>query len=205
MSWQEKGTLVLEATGVHFCGVHNYPTWTYQCKYSCSSIVELCYTFFLVISHKTKVVEPGGGARWALGPNSWPLHAGASQPLMPVPPIAYPVYLFCRLCHKNIAIMVPLQPYFSAEGKWVRCLWNLHYCWGRWCSLRGAWCVSILKINMNCTKHKTWMLLRAYVLSLENGSREWSCKYAGLASVLCSLELHNSMVLGGFWKEKGYK
>ena len=66
------------------------------------------------------------------------------------------------------------------------------------------------ELDVSAFSRSTWIAqnldaLRAYVLSLENGSREWSCKYAGLASVLCSLELHNSMVLGGFWKEKGYK
>ena len=38
--------------------------------------------------------------------------------------------------------------------------------------------------------HKTWMPSHAYLLSKGNGSIDWSCKCADLASALCSLKLH---------------
>ena len=37
---------------------------------------------------------------------------------------------------------------------------------------------------------KTWMPSHAYLLSKGNGSIDWSCKCADLASALCSLKLH---------------
>ena len=38
--------------GVHFSRVHNDPTWTYNYKYTCSSLVELCDTFFFATAYK---------------------------------------------------------------------------------------------------------------------------------------------------------
>ena len=38
--------------GVHFSRVRNDSTWTYKCKYTCSSLVKLCHTFFFATSYK---------------------------------------------------------------------------------------------------------------------------------------------------------